>query len=192
MCITDIEQAKVTVKKIQKIVYAMLCDIDDFCKENNIRYYLSGGTCLGAVRHQGFIPWDDDADLMMPRKDYERFIAIFPDAFASKYGLGAFSSDPKWQRQYARCWDKTTILKSTNLEDVEMGVFIDIFPIDGLPESKIGRGIYYARIKLLSAIGSATVKKDFLAGEHCKIIKIISGTVLRPLGMRFFTLGWKS
>ena len=67
-----------TVSTIHKIVFDILCDIDDFCKENNIRYYLAGGTCLGAVRDHGFIPWDDDADLILPREDYERFFRLFP------------------------------------------------------------------------------------------------------------------
>ena len=55
---------------MQSVLFEIICDIDDFCTENNIRYYLSGGSCIGAVRHNGFIPWDDDVDIMMPRKDY--------------------------------------------------------------------------------------------------------------------------
>ena len=185
---STLEENKAIVKRMQKIVFRIMCDIDDFCKDNGIRYYLSGGTCLGAVRHQGFIPWDDDGDLMMPRKDYERFLATFPQAFSEKYGAGSFTIDPKWQRQYARVWDKKTIWKSTNLDDVTMGVFIDIFPIDGLPNSELSRKIYYGRIKILSAMGSAAVRKEFLAAEKYRRIKKIAGFFLKPFGIRRFTM----
>ncbi|MGN0185217.1 MAG: LicD family protein, partial [Aristaeellaceae bacterium] len=72
---------KELVQQLQRLSYAILCDVDDYCRANNIRYYLSGGTCLGAVRHKGFIPWDDDVDVMLPRRDYERLIAGFGAAY---------------------------------------------------------------------------------------------------------------
>lgn len=185
---TNVEEAKVIVKKMQKVVFGIMCDIDDFCRENRIRYFLSGGTCLGAVRHQGFIPWDDDGDLMMPRRDYEKFLELFPKQFEEKYGVGAFSTNPKWQRQYARVWDKSTVWKSTNLDDMTMGIFIDIFPIDGVPENKAARKAFYSTISLLRAMGNASAKKEFLEGEGYRAIKTVTGAVLKPLGMRFFTM----
>ena len=185
---STLEENKKTVKKIQEIVFRIMCDVDDFCKKNEIRYFLSGGTCLGAVRHGGFIPWDDDGDLMMPRRDYERFLDLFPRLFSEKYGVGAFSLNQKWQRQYARVWDKRTIWKSTNVDDITMGVFIDIFPIDGLPNCELSRKVYYGRIKLLSAMGSAAVKKEFLAAEKYRGIKKIAGFFLKPFGIRRFTM----
>lgn len=121
------------IESIQKIVYKILCDIDDFCAQNQIKYYLSGGTCLGAVRHHGFIPWDDDGDIMMPREDYDRFVVGFAKAFSGKYMVGSLATDSEWQRPAGRVWDLSTKLEQTKFTGREMGVFIDVFPIDGLP-----------------------------------------------------------
>lgn len=78
------EENQILVKRIQKSVFKILCDVDELCKENHITYYLSGGTCLGAVRHQGFIPWDDDADIMLPRSEYSRFLKLVAEKLGEK------------------------------------------------------------------------------------------------------------
>ena len=65
------------LEEIQGILLDIMTDIDSFCRENNIRYIISSGTLLGAVRHKGFIPWDDDADMFMPREDFDRFVKIY-------------------------------------------------------------------------------------------------------------------
>ena len=150
-----------TVKKMQDITYGMLCDIDDFCKKNNIRYFLSGGSCLGAVRHNDFIPWDDDADLMFPRPDYERFIREFGKAFRGKYKVGSLRTSKEWVRPFSQVWDLNTKIVAKMTKEVDKGVMIDIYPIDGLPASAFGRKIFYKRLKFLDVLRNISRRKAF-------------------------------
>lgn len=178
-----------TVKKIQKTVYEILCEIDSFCKEHEIRYFLSGGTCLGAVRHQGFIPWDDDADLMMPRKDYDRFLRLYAEKHSEKYGIGALDLDKNWQKAYARVWDKRTSRKSKYFGQYDMGIYVDIFPIDGLPKTQWGQKIFYTRLKVLTELGKEASRIRFKEENRAgiKILRRLAGLIVKPLGTRYFS-----
>lgn len=183
----DIQQSVgETVSMIHSRVFTILCDIDDFCKENNIRYYLAGGTCLGAVRNQGFIPWDDDADLILPREDYERFFQLFPQKYKDKYGASILSTDPNWKREHGKVWDKKTIVRVKNTDQDAIGVFVDLFAIDGLPNSKIKRKIFFKKMKIYSALKYACIKKYYLKDEHYKLLKSIVSFIVKPLGARYF------
>ena len=122
---------KMSLNEIHQVQIEMLKCIDEFCKKQNIRYSLGGGTLLGAVRHHGFIPWDDDVDIMMPRQDYELFMRSFCDyyphykKFTDKYPDNPILFDKVYD-------DRTLLLE----EGLEYGVFIDIFAIDGFPKQK--------------------------------------------------------
>ncbi len=115
----------------------MLQEIDKICRHYHIRYYLAGGTLLGAVRHQGFIPWDDDIDIAMPREDYEQFIKIMSHKKHPIYKLLAIECTKGYPYTFAKVVDTRTRLVEEIGKDLhQMGVFIDIFPIDGMGNQK--------------------------------------------------------
>ena len=161
------------VERMHKVTFKILVDIDNYCKENNLVYYLSGGSCLGAVRHQGFIPWDHDADIMMPRKDYEKFLLNFESAYSGRYKVGSLMSDKEWIRAYSKVWDVRTKLIDKGRNDVVRGVSVDIFPIDGMPENEKKQKFYYKRAQLLFYFHLQFSRIGFDEHEKLKIIKSI-------------------
>lgn len=120
-----------TLKIIQMDVLEV---IDRFCIENNIRYSLACGSFLGAIRHKGYIPWDDDIDIYMLREDYERFIHIFP-AELEHIKVASIEREPKWNRAYAQAYDSRTVMCEYANTPIKVGVYIDIYPLDSVPDS---------------------------------------------------------
>lgn len=123
---------EMTLRELQLFALEILKDVHRFCTENRINYSLYGGTLLGAVRHEGFIPWDDDIDIIMPRDDYERFNASYR---SDRYELFNRSTDDSFQLAYTRvCDTKITQYKAVEpCSDRTTGVWIDVFPADGCP-----------------------------------------------------------
>ena len=126
---------ELSLNELQTFSLGILKDVHDFCERENIRYSLAYGTLIGAVRHQGFIPWDNDIDICMPRPDYERFIKTYK---SEKFELAFFGKECKYDCliAYARVFDnKKTIAKNSHWIADPAGVWIDIFPLDGVPDS---------------------------------------------------------
>ena len=133
-----------STKEIQNKLLEILAYFDDYAKKNKIRYYLAGGTLLGAVRHGGFIPWDDDVDLMIPRTDYDRLIHSYPND--GQYHLDSCETTPGYGTTFARLWDTHTRLADNENPDLK-GLFIDLFPIDGYPQSKLMSKAFAAKLR---------------------------------------------
>lgn len=121
---------ELTLQELKEIELDILKMFDAFCKENNIRYFLAFGTLLGAIRYKKFIPWDDDVDVLVPREDYKRLLSLFQDN--EKYHLYSFERNRKYAFPFAKLCNMTTKLVETSYpnNNLELGVNIDIFPLD--------------------------------------------------------------
>lgn len=112
------------------------------CEDNNLRYFAGGGTCIGALRHQGFIPWDDDLDVFMPRPDYEKLWKLWDDKkYGPRFKLCRSTSKKNYHHRVMQMVDlETTFINHRNMnEDIEHGVYIDIIPMDVSADSRVGR-----------------------------------------------------
>lgn len=121
--------------ELQERLYMLLCELDTICKKHGITYYLDGGSALGAVRHEGFIPWDDDIDLVFTRKNWEKFVAVIDDELPEGRRLESLERNERYTMVYARYCDVTTsnVLISSMLDIFESGLFIDLFIMDPAP-----------------------------------------------------------
>ena len=124
---------KIDDVELKRIELDILKYVDSFCSENSINYSLSYGTLIGAIRHKGFIPWDDDIDIMMDRENYEKFLACFSKNENKKYKLISRKTSKNYNYMFSKIVDLDTILVEKHMKKVEdMGVYIDIFPIDSI------------------------------------------------------------
>lgn len=119
-----------SLQRLQAIERDIVAVIDKICRENDIEYFIDGGTCLGAVRHGGFIPWDDDVDLGMPKADYDRFCAIAPELLPAGYSLHTSTNTRGFSGLWAKVFKDGTRFIDDNSREAgcEQGVFVDIFP----------------------------------------------------------------
>lgn len=144
---------ELTLKEIQHYLTDMLIEFDRVCRENGLRYSLAYGTLLGAVRHKGFIPWDDDVDVLMPRPDYERFISLVHEGKIVLSGQYYLTEDrgKKAVYPYVKMLDRRFPTKCRSHKEVPY-LFLDIFPLDGAPSDPKELKKTYAARKRYGAV----------------------------------------
>lgn len=141
----DIKMPAGDLRKLQLIELDILLELDRICRKHKIRYWLSAGTLLGAVRHGGFIPWDDDMDIRMMREDYERFCKVCETELdTERFFLQNYKTDPEYRWFYAKMRRKGTEYLRAGQEAIKCmsGVSIDIFVIDNVPDGRRSRKIF--------------------------------------------------
>lgn len=148
----QIRKRSIDLEELKIIQLDILSAVDEFCCNNDIHYSLACGTLLGAVRHGGYIPWDDDIDIYLLRSDYDRLIKEFPNIYHERYRFVTLERDAKWSRAYGKIYDANTVIKEATMETFELGVNIDVFPIDNVPQDKIKWQKYNKRRKILQNI----------------------------------------
>lgn len=142
------EITKDLLKNVQLIELEILKEVVRVCKKYHLQYYLDAGTCLGAIRHGGFIPWDDDIDIAMPRADYERFKEIFPTACSPEYFLHHRGNDRFYPSPFLKVRKNNTRWGGEpDTKLCHMGVWIDIFCVDIVSVNKKNSAVKYKKFK---------------------------------------------
>lgn len=179
---------EIPVEELRNSLLEMLKAFVEFCDKNKIRYYLAGGTLLGAVRHQGFIPWDDDIDVSVPRSDCEK-LQMLTNGKLGEYDLQKPDASCPYHAESWRLYDPSTVIESsigrTSKKPVYMPAFIDIFPIEGLPDTIEETKRHYQKLvpnrKLINCMmGSVWHGKTFKA----KVFHLIMRPVAKLIGYK--------
>lgn len=138
------------MKKVWAVQLDLLVQFQRVCEENDLSYFAEAGTLLGAVRHKGFIPWDDDIDIVMKRDDYDKLLSIGHDAFKDPYFLQSAYSD-EFIRGFSRLRNSNTTAIGINdvRPNCNKGIFIDIFPLDNVPNTEISSTLWIKTLKAM-------------------------------------------
>lgn len=174
---------ELSLDKVKELEIGILDYVTYLCDKNGLRYFLDSGTLLGAARHGGFIPWDDDIDIIMPRKDYEKFQDIFPKS--KRYQLMSNKTHLDYGYPFIKIIDSSTELYEENMKTIDgYGVYIDVFPIDGLPDKEQERKHFQNRVLFYRAwLGYATMLKKYCVSGFKSSIKYC---IARLIGKDFF------
>lgn len=171
-------------KDLKSIQIDIMQSVHDFCEANNLKYFLAYGSLLGAVRHSGYIPWDDDIDIVMPRPDYEKFRETF-NTNTGHYKFIDYLNTPTYSIPFGKVHDTRTHINEGMYKEDCFGVYIDVFPLDGVvDEKRIVKNKWF--LKFLYA------KKSVIDGQRTlqkNIIMLLGKLVLLPFSTHDI-IGW--
>ncbi|MCP2033604.1 lipopolysaccharide cholinephosphotransferase [Planomicrobium sp. HSC-17F08] len=179
------------VYEVQKIQFEILCEIERICRKHDIKYTLCGGTLLGAIRHKGFIPWDDDMDIDMSRSEYEKFLEVANIELNKKYFVQNYKSDKNClNTPFTKIRKNGTIFESEGQRhlDRHKGIAIDIFPIDTVPENIVLRRVHKETIALLQKLVAIKLKYNYYNDNNFKKALKITGSLLLS-GISIYRIG---
>lgn len=174
------------LRQLQLVELDILKEVAKLCEENDLRYFLMGGTFLGAVRHKGFIPWDDDIDIGMPRPDYERFISIAQRNLPEYLQYKNFRIGNEQTIYFARVENSKIRIEDTSaIEKRIRNAWIDIFPLDGMPNNAVARKIkegylLYRRLLLQYSQFNVIVNQDLPNRPKHEQMLINLGRIIKP------------
>ena len=171
------ELRQLQLKELESLTY-----FEEFCKKHELRWYLLGGCVIGAVRHGGFIPWDDDVDIIMPRRDYERMLRLWKQEESSERFLMLKTDGEVFTgNSFATLIDTSATMVKENQQDIDVphGIVTDIFPMDGCPDKKLQRYLQYYHAMMYSLYITEVVPT-----KHGALMKAVCSVLLKLVPSR--------
>lgn len=179
-------EANMYLPKLHNDILTIMDVIDNICSEQQMTYYLTGGTLLGAVRHGGYIPWDDDLDIVMPRADFDRFIENAKELLPENMELKWVTNDPHYFLLYAKvCLKNTSFLQEVGKRQSDYGIFVDIFPMDSVAQYS---DVIEERKKHVKKCGNLLIEKKGKANSSplkSVILDMIPERLIQSIAARY-------